>query len=457
MAREVGGSGLAGLVAGLLRRDVAGRLLRSALVAAIAAAAVFVLSPGSSAQRLPRQDALGTPALATIKADRDYDIVDEEATARRRAEASAAQRTVYDLDEEAADAVAARIHAAFALMREEEEALRPGNGRRELAPGELARAYAAQRDAFVSRLQLLVRDADLDALGAARFSEPVEQELIALAARGLAGMVVADLQLLQAERGRGIVVRTVGGRGEGSQERVLLDLSLVRDLAVAREEVERAAAARLRATPASLRSALTRIAQGMLAPTLVHNQPETARRRTEAAAGAKPVWVNVKRGEKIIGDGERIEKRHLVLFDGIRAQAGATDATGVRLGGGALVALAVMVLWRFARANLGRLRLARRDALLMTVLLVATLGLGFLGIAVADALHDRFAAGGRPVHVLPDVAPLCADGATWFVDDAFRDAQLDLLATWARTPGIEVRGIHALVGKGLATGRVRAR
>jgi hypothetical protein len=104
----------------------------------------------------------------------------------------------------------------------------------------------------------------------------------------------------------------------------------------------------------------------------------------------------VKRGEKIIGDGERIEKRHVVLFDGIRAQAGATDATGVRLGGGALVALAVVVLWRFARGNLGRGRLARRDALLLAVLLVATLGLGFLGIAVADALRDRFAAGARP-------------------------------------------------------------
>jgi hypothetical protein len=57
--------------------------------------------------------------------------------------------------------------------------------------------------------------------------------------------------------------------------------------------------------------------------------------------------------------------------------------------------------------------------------------------------------------VLPDVSPLCADGAAWFVDDAFRDAQWELLDAWARMPGVEVRGIHALVGKGLATGRLR--
>jgi len=49
---------------------------------------------------------------------------------------------------------------------------------------ELFPRYAAQRDAFVARLQLLVRDADFTALVAARFSEPVERELAGLARKG---------------------------------------------------------------------------------------------------------------------------------------------------------------------------------------------------------------------------------------------------------------------------------
>jgi putative nucleotidyltransferase with HDIG domain len=388
------GSGLTALVTWLLRRDVAGRMLRGLIVAAIGGVAAYVLAPGSSERLLPTREALGTPASATLKASRDYEIVDEEATARRRAEAGAAQQAVYDLDEGAADEAAARIHAAFALMREEEAILRRGSARP--SDRELARVYGAQRDAFVSRLQLLVRDGDFDAFGAARFSEQVEEELVALAARGLEGMVVADLQLLQAERGRGILVRALrGGRPSGA-ERTLLDLSLVRDLADARVEVERAAAARLRGPLQPLRGALTRAAQGTVAPTLVHNQAETARRRAEAAASVKPVLVAVKRGEKIIGDGERIEPRHLVVFDGMRAQARSSGSGGVRLGGGALVALAVMVLWRFARRNLPRIRLVRRDALLLAALLVVTLGLGFVGIAVADSLHERFLGGARP-------------------------------------------------------------
>ncbi|HSM93168.1 MAG TPA: HDIG domain-containing protein [Anaeromyxobacteraceae bacterium] len=393
---ERGDAALAGLVTWLLRRDVTGRLLRGALVATLAVVAAFLLAPGSSVRRLPTWDALSTPAPGTIKADRDYEIVDEEATARRRAEASAAQRAVYDLDEGAVEDASARIHAAFSVMREEEELLRGTGGRREPTAAELARVYAAQRDAFVSRLGLLVRDVDLEALGAARFGTPVEAELVALTARGLEGMVVSDLQLLNAERGRGVLVRVLRGGEPGEAERTLLDLSQVRDLAIARQELEQAAASRLHGLPAPLRGALARVAQGMLAPTLVHNHAETARRRAEAAAGAKPVVIAVKRGEKIIGDGERIEKRHLLVFDGMRAQARASDLGWVRVGGGLLVALAITVLWRFARRNLARLRIARRDALLLAALLLATLTLGFVAIAVADALHERFAPGARP-------------------------------------------------------------
>jgi putative nucleotidyltransferase with HDIG domain len=398
--------GAIGLLAWLLDRDLSGRILRAGLVAAIALAAAFLLAPGSSVRRLPTRDALGAPAPVTIKADRDYEVVDEEATARRRAEASAAQRAVYDLDEGAVEEAAERIHAAFAMMREEVGLLRATGGRRDPGSAELSRRFAAQRDGFVSRLQLLVRDEDFDALGGARFSEAAEAELIALAATGLDGMVVTDLQLLQADREQGIVVRSVRGGAGGRGERTLLDLSSIRDLATARVDVERTAGARLNGMPAALRRALVRTAQGTLGPTLVQNRAETTRRRAEAAAGAKPVVVSVKRGEKIIGDGERIEKRHLVIFDGIRALAQATDVTEARFGAGAIMAIAVAVLWRFARRNLTRLRLTRRDALLLAALLIATLGLGFVGIAVADALHDRF--GGFPRPSLYYLVPFAA-------------------------------------------------
>jgi putative nucleotidyltransferase with HDIG domain len=371
-------------------------------VAVVSAAGAWLLAPGSSG-RIPGPEALGTPATATLKADRDYDVADEDATFRRRAEAAHAERPVYTLDAGAADEAAARVHAAFQLMRDEAQALPARHAPRDLP--ELQRRWAAQRDAFVTRLQVLVRDEDLAALGQARFSETVEGELAALARRGLDGIVVGDLALVAADRERGFVVRSVHD-GAVQAERIVTDLALVRDVATASDEVARAAAARLEREPLALRAAVTRIATAMVRPTLVHDQVETARRREEAAARVKPVVVAVKRGEKIVGDGERIEKRHLILFEGMRAQRKGEALAHVRLGAGALVALMVALLWRVARRNLPRFRPARRDALLLAVLMVGTFALGFVGFAIADALQDRFPGLAAPalLHLVPFAA-----------------------------------------------------
>jgi hypothetical protein len=54
---------------------------------------------------------------------------------------------------------------------------------------------------------------------------------------------------------------------------------------------------------------------------------------------------------------------------------------------------------------------------------------------------------------LPDVSLLCRDGARWFLDDALRDGELEILRKWSRLRGVEMEGIYP-IGKGLATGRL---
>jgi hypothetical protein len=54
---------------------------------------------------------------------------------------------------------------------------------------------------------------------------------------------------------------------------------------------------------------------------------------------------------------------------------------------------------------------------------------------------------------LPAVLDYCKSGSRWFLDDAFRDGELEFLRAWRHVPRIEVEGIFP-VGKGLAAGRV---
>ncbi|HSB19704.1 MAG TPA: hypothetical protein VLD85_06855, partial [Anaeromyxobacteraceae bacterium] len=102
------------LAAGALRGGGGpGWLLGAAVTLAVAGGAAWLLTPGSLAQRFPGEDALGTPAVGSFRASRDYEILDAEATAQLQEEASAAEPVVFDDDEEAAEEAVGRIRAAF--------------------------------------------------------------------------------------------------------------------------------------------------------------------------------------------------------------------------------------------------------------------------------------------------------------------------------------------------------
>jgi putative nucleotidyltransferase with HDIG domain len=368
-------------------RAVPLRLLLLALLAGLSVGAAWLLDPPGM-ERFPGPEALGAPVPATVRAHHDVDIIDEEATARRRAEAAQQERPVYDHDEAAPDEAAARIHAAFSLMREEEAALLQQQAAAGL--GELLPRFTAQRDAFVARLQLLVRDPDFAALAAARFSAGAERELAGLARKGLGGLVVQDPALLPDDREAGFLVRTVrSGRLTG--EGMLTDLALVRTEAAARQEVAAAARARLAGVPPPLRAALLHLAAESVHPTLVYNQAETQRRRTEAAARVKPVGVTVRRGERVVAEGERLQPEHLAVFQALRAAQAGRDRGQIRLAGALAVALLLAVAWRLAVVERpgSRRPAGARDALLAAALLAGIMLAGLGVTALSDLLQDQ--------------------------------------------------------------------
>ncbi len=383
-----------GLLARLLERSssasAAGVLLAVALVLVIAGTSSWLLTPGAFTQRMPGDDALGTPALGNFKAARDYDILDPEATREHRDAAVAAELPVFDWDEGAAGEAAGRIRDAFGFMRDAAATARPGEARRREAAVDVRKALFGQRGSFEARLGIRTSDEVFATLVESRFAEPVEAELVALASHGLTGKVLMDRRRLATSRARGVVSRTIrNGMPQGEQE--ILDLGSIRDLDDARVDVERAAAALPSTLPAPLRLALGHLALGLTRPTLVFDLAETALRQRDAAERVKPVVVHVKRGEKIVGDGEVIERRHLLIFRGIREQTQVRDVVQVRLGAAALIAALLLLLWRHARRRVPALRPSTRDGVLLAAATLATVGLAAAGLAVGDALHDRFA------------------------------------------------------------------
>jgi putative nucleotidyltransferase with HDIG domain len=398
-----------------MNSSLARRLLSEAAVLlmllGVGAGAGLLLSPGVSTQRLPYGDpSLGRVATRTVRARRDYDVLDEEATRKRREEAQSEVRPVYDYDSRELPEVRSRIAESFAYLRDQLARLTENTQAREhkARPPRLSQSDLEwMRQELMGRLQALVDPRDFQGLAEEGFSPEAEHALGDLVSGEMQHLILEDRTLLPGERSRGIYVRALPEGTPGSE--VVQDLDTLRDLADARLDVERAAAD-LKELPLAARRALGHLARGALRANLTYDAAETARRREQAFNGVAPVVLQLHRGEPILTEGERIEPRHLLIFRAIRDQTQPLDVASARLGAGLFAALLAYLCFRFGRF-LNVLQ-SPRDLLFLALLLLV--GLGFSrGLLTAGEIWREGAS--LPPPIASRLGPL---GSPWALGEA---------------------------------------
>jgi len=395
----------------LMRRRRFRAVLQLAVLVAVAASASFLLTPSRVTPAIPGDDSLGQIASATIRAPRDFDVRDREATAQKREEAARSVWAVYDFDLSAGDVLRQRIASAFAQGRaaiEEWKRQNPEKAARLLERGkrrspeqdELVRGLLGQRDEFWKALQAVMDEEDYLELVRAGFDPAVERAADPLVEAANRGYAVAERELLAADRERGIVVRSLPGDPRafapgsagpyGTPERQMGrdEIDRVRDLAQVRADIDRAAQERLPQLSPQLRHAVAQAVRRATRPNLAYDDAETRRRQDEKRAAVKEAVLQIRRGERIIEAGEPITKTHLLIFQAMRASGRAASDEQVRWGGALFAALICFALYVFARRNVRRFRLRTRDV----VMLAAVLGLQLLAVrgslVGAEALRD---------------------------------------------------------------------
>ncbi|MFL5426680.1 MAG: HD family phosphohydrolase [Myxococcales bacterium] len=387
----------------LLRRRRFRALLALLCLAAVSVVSAFLLTPSRLTPPIPGDESLGQVATRTIKANRDLDVLDAEATSQKREEAARSVGPVYDYDASAGDVLRQRISQAFTEARsaiEEWKRLEPAKaGRVQLDLSHAARTKNAdeqillrflqtRRDEFWKSLQAVIDDADFQELARVGFDPAVERAAERLANLATADFAVAERELLSADRERGIVVRPLLGQAVAGPERKVRDIDRIRDLASLRAEVDRLAQEQLGDLPAGVRRAVAQIVRRALRPNLAYDDHETRRRQDEKRAAVKEAILQVRRGEKIIGDGETITKTHLLIFQAMRAAGRSSQDTQVRWGGGLFAALVCSALYVFARRNVRKFRLRTRDVVLLTTVLALQLLVVRGSVLGAEALRD---------------------------------------------------------------------
>ena len=383
------------------------------LLGVVSVLAGLLVAPGFAVQTLPqlRPEDVGRPfesaSAAGFKATRDYDLPDAALTDRRRQEARAGVRPVFDFNPAVVPEVQSAVQESFSALRSTlarvEPAAKPAPGKRKPEPVDSSVLVQA-RQTFEQRLFDLDEE-DWRALVDSRASSEVERAVLAVLSRGFLAPVVGAREDLGAA-GTFVTIRDLN---DGAEHPSGVVAPAILDVREARAEMDRWATLPgnlLPDSPPLLRRAVLRLARRSLRPNLTANIPETERRRAIAAASVKDAVIQFKKGQKIIGDGELVTQEHLRLLAAMRAQTDRFDVIEASAGTAALVALLLAGIWTFHRKAFRRFRPTRRDGLLLGVLLILFLGVFRLAAAVAEAMHDRWPA--VPMQALLVLLPVAA-------------------------------------------------
>ncbi len=348
--------------------------------------------------------------MSGFKASRDYQILDEAKTGVQREEARARVRPVFDYDASVESKVKRSVRDGFAAMREIVNRYPVTQRRPQDRPGrdelELLDALRKGQKVFEEHAVLPDDREDFDTLAQARFAPELETAVLSLIEVAYRARVVASREELSRMDAGGITVRVVGDTAEYPLTTLAPAVMDLREVAI---ELDRFASVPGNLLPdggVPLRRSVLKLARKQIRVNLTVNIAETEGRRKAAADAVKPVVIAIKKGQRVIGDGELINETHVLVTNNLRSQMSRFDLFELKLGGTGIVALVIFGTWLFFTASLRRFRPTLRDAVFMALLTLTLLSALHLWVLISDAVHDRYP--GIPIEALHYAFPVAA-------------------------------------------------
>jgi len=305
-----------------------------------------------------------------IKAPKDLLIPDLPLTEKKRQQAQDAVLPLYDFDAKAGQGVAERWEQALELIRTESQ-VGPLPESQVAHVGEILGTDVSQ-DEFSGLLDIANQKEAMISIG---------RVIIDIFNR----KIVGNLELFQAERERGIVLRDLVSQ----KETTLTELSTVIGL----DEAQQLLSSRLKGVDgfnSSQRKVLDSILKKQLRPSLTFNKNETEARKQQAREAVKPVLFQVKKGEMIVREGSRVTEEQIKKLKALRDIG--SDTSTLRTAAGLLVSILILVFCthRFARQNIRKYHPKNRDLLFLVCSLIGLFILIKIAIFISTALESAF-------------------------------------------------------------------
>ncbi len=326
-----------------------------------------------SLQHIPAYMQEGMIAPRDIKADRNYEIVDEEATQVFKQEALGSVLPVFDFDVLEAENIAERVRLAFANARMKlndfsaQKSKVSSHNKKQIEAARLPEA-----ELIFSQSAGITPDDELwETLAREGFSPAVENYVVSLVRHAMDRPIVAERGVTDVEAPKGVIIRRMiaeqAGNPPNLNEMIVKSVDDVLTLEQAKKLVTTldlpAYGLKNKADSKELKVLASHFVETNCAP----NKQETQKRRDEAVSNVKNVVIKVKAGEMIVREGARYEPWHIKVLGGIKKEK-MKGMYSVELLGTFFLALVFLLLPNFlAEKFFIRARVTRSDNILMAL------------------------------------------------------------------------------------------
>ena len=295
---------------------------------------------------LARNYKAGEVSVSDIRAVRDYLVEDKKLTAETQSEAAARIPLVYETDENVREDIGNRVRKGFILLANTKT-------RQDLASESTRKSVSEQ-------LGVELTLADLAAFSRLRGDTHLHHEVDLLLQKIYRQYVVADLRSFLSDQLSGIAVYRLDGTklSEGVKDEPT-------DLEQARRLIMQSA---LHSADGVSVEPLKIILSRMLKPSLIYNRDRTEEMRAAARSSASPVLIQIKRGEMIIRDGDRVTPAQEMKLNAISAETSFLGNLYTFIGVMGVVSVILYFPYRFALKNIRKFRPSYKDLILLVML-----------------------------------------------------------------------------------------
>lgn len=285
---------------------------------------------------------IGDVAERDIKAPREFLVENKALTEENRRQAIEGVITVYDHDPALITRIQERVSRAFGMLRQAMEAPPPDAARAEentqtplenrLPPLVAGKPSGAEektakksvhervwelKDRFEEQLGISVSKGAFALLEKEGFSEQIPARINQILEKILENGVVSNKELLLREGARGIALRNV----ETQTEKVVTDLKRFYGTDQAKIMVRVVGNPLLKDMSYTLVNLIVDFAQRLIQPNITLNRNETEERKKEAAETVKSAYYQVKAGEMLLREGERVTPLQLLKLKTLYASS----------------------------------------------------------------------------------------------------------------------------------------